>query len=332
MRRIKLTSLILLLSAWTFLSATTWSVGPGKLHKKPSAVAAFVKNGDTVLIDAGIYSQDVCLWRAHHLYLSGVGGKAHLKAEGKAYGQKAIWVIQGDSTIVENIEFSECSVPDKNGAGIRLEATHLVVRSCYFHDNEDGILAGDNVNSHVLIEYCEFARNGFGDGQSHNLYINHVKSLTFQFNHSHDSKVGHLLKSRAHQNIIRYNVLNTGNADGSYEIDLPNGGQALILGNTIRQGPNSQNSSLIAYGLEGLSNPGPHEIILSQNTMINEKGSGNFVNLKDQTNKLVLLNNVFAGTGKPYNGLPANILDQGNLVNVSMNYFYSIIHPQQIII
>ncbi|MBK8642007.1 MAG: hypothetical protein IPN15_07320 [Saprospiraceae bacterium] len=77
-------------------SATTWSVGPGKLHKKPSAVAAFVKNGDTVLIDAGIYSQDVCLWRAHHLYLSGVGGKAHLKAEGKAYGQKAIWVIQGD--------------------------------------------------------------------------------------------------------------------------------------------------------------------------------------------------------------------------------------------
>ncbi|MBK8642006.1 MAG: hypothetical protein IPN15_07315 [Saprospiraceae bacterium] len=47
----------------------------------------------------------------------------------------------GRSTIVENIEFSECGVPDKNGAGIRLEATHLVVRSCYFHDNEDGILA-----------------------------------------------------------------------------------------------------------------------------------------------------------------------------------------------
>ena len=321
MRRIKLTSLILLLSAWTFLSATTWPVGPGKLYKKPSAVASLVKNGDTVLIDAGVYAQDVCLWRAHHLYLSGVGGKAHLKAEGKAYGQKAIWVIQGDSTIVENIEFSECSVPDKNGAGIRLEATHLVVRSCYFHDNEDGILAGDNVNSHVLIEYCEFARNGFGDGQSHNLYINHVKSLTFQFNHSHDSKVGHLLKSRAHQNIIRYNVLNTGNADGSYEIDLPNGGQALILGNTIRQGPNSQNSNLIAYGLEGLSNPGSHEIILSHNTLINEKGSGNFVNLKDQTNKLVLLNNVFAGAGKPYNGLATNVLDQGNLANVSRNYF-----------
>lgn len=301
--------------------ATTWPVGPGKLYKKPSAVASLVKNGDTVLIDAGVYAQDVCLLRAHHLYLSGVGGKAHLKAEGKAYGLKAIWVIQGDSTIVENIEFSECSVPDKNGAGIRLEATHLVVRSCYFHDNEDGILAGDNVNSHVLIEYCEFARNGFGDGQSHNLYINHVKSLTFQFNHSHDSKVGHLLKSRAHQNIIRYNVLNTGNADGSYEIDLPNGGQALILGNTIRQGPNSQNSNLIAYGLEGLSNPGSHEIILSHNTLINEKGSGNFVNLKDQTNKLVLLNNVFAGVGKPYNGLATNVLDQGNLANVSRNYF-----------
>lgn len=321
MRRIKLTSLILLLSAWTFLSATTWPVGPTKTYKKPSAVAGLVKNGDTVLIDAGIYSQDVCLWRAHHLYLYGVGGKAHLKAEGKAYGQKAVWVIQGDSTIVENIEFSECSVPDKNGAGIRLEATHLVVRSCYFHDNEDGILAGDNVNSLVLIEYCEFARNGYGDGQSHNLYINHVKLLTFQFNNSHDSKVGHLLKSRAYKNIIRYNVLNTGTGDGSYEIDLPNGGSALILGNTIRQGPNSQNSTLISFGLEGLSNPGPHEMILSHNTLVNEKGSGNFVNLKDQTNKLVLLNNVFAGAGKPYNGLATNVLDQGNLMNISRNYF-----------
>ncbi|MBK8642005.1 MAG: hypothetical protein IPN15_07310 [Saprospiraceae bacterium] len=122
-----------------------------------------------------------------------------------------------------------------------------------------------------MIEYCEFARNGFGDGQSHNLYINHVKSLTFQFNNSHDSKVGHLLKAGPIKNIIRYNVLNTGTGDGSYEIDLPNGGSALILGNTIRQGPNSQNSTLISFGLEGLSNPGPHEMILSHNTLVNEK-------------------------------------------------------------
>ncbi|MBK6824721.1 MAG: hypothetical protein IPG87_17715 [Saprospiraceae bacterium] len=77
---------------------------------------------------------------------------------------------------------------------------------------------------------------------------------------------------------------------------------------------------MISYGLEGLSNPGPHEIILSHNTLINEKGSGNFVNLKDQTNKLVLLNNVFAGAGRPYNGLAINVLDQGNLANISRNY------------
>jgi murein DD-endopeptidase MepM/ murein hydrolase activator NlpD len=87
------------------------------------------------------------------------------------------------------------------------------------------------------------------------------------------------------------------------------------------KGPNSQNSNLISFGLEGLSNPGPHELILSHNTLINEKGSGNFINLKDQTNKLVLLNNIFGGTGKSYNGVVTNVLDQGNLVNISRNYF-----------
>jgi len=303
------------------LNATTWNVGPNKNYKRPSEVSGLVKDGDTVLIDPAIYPQDVCLWRAKKLLIKGTSQYAHLKSGGRAYGQKAIWVIQGDSTIIENIEFSECAVPDRNGAGIRLEATHLVVRNCYFHDNQEGILAGDNPDSDVIIEFCEFSGNGYGDGLSHNLYINHVRSLTFQFNYSHDSRVGHLLKSRAYKNMILYNLLNTGMDNGSYEIDLPNGGQSVVMGNTLIQGVNSQNSTLISYGKEGLSNPSPHELYLSHNTIVNKKANGTFVNLQNGTDKLVLLNNIFAGPGIPYNGSPIAVEDIGNLKNGNTTFF-----------
>ena len=46
-------------------------------------------------------------------------------------------------------------MPDKNGAGIRLEGHGLVVRNCYFHDNEDGILT-DGGGDVDFIEGSEF--------------------------------------------------------------------------------------------------------------------------------------------------------------------------------
>ena len=80
---------------------------------------------------------------------------AHLKSQGKASQGKAIWVIKGNDNIIEAIEFSECSVPDQNGAGIRMEGTNLIVRNCHFHHNENGILAGNNDKSEIVVEYSE---------------------------------------------------------------------------------------------------------------------------------------------------------------------------------
>ena len=51
---------------------------------------------------------------------------------GKSAESKAIWVIKGNNCRVENIEFSNCRVPDNNGAGIRMEGTNLTVSHCYF--------------------------------------------------------------------------------------------------------------------------------------------------------------------------------------------------------
>ncbi|MBL0127882.1 MAG: T9SS type A sorting domain-containing protein [Flavobacteriales bacterium] len=295
-------------------SATQWQVGSGQTYTTPSQVSTLVGNGDTVNIAAGVYPSDVARWQANDLLLRGMGGMAHLESNGNAWGGKAIWVIQGDRTTVENIEFSECSVPDNNGAGIRQEGHHLTVLHCYFHDNENGILAGDVNPSTIRIEHTEFDHNGFGDGFSHNLYINHVDSLIFRYNYSHHAHVGHELKSRAQVNVIEYNRFsNEATGDASREIDLPNGGTAYLIGNVVQQGPQGQNSNMVGYGLEGLTNITPHELYAINNTLVNEKTVGSFFSVASAA-YFKAYSNILAGGGNFMAGAwPASIDTLTNL-------------------
>ncbi len=278
--------------------ATTWQVGPGLTYTLPSQVSTLVANGDTVDIAAGNYPSDVAAWTADDLLLRGVGGFAHLESNGMSWGDKAIWVIQGDRTTVEWVEFSECSVPDENGAGIRQEGKGLVVRQCYFHDNENGILAGEIHPSTMVIEHSEFDHNGFGDGFSHNLYIGNIDSLIFRFNYSHHAHIGHELKSRAYVNVMEYNRFsNEATGDASREVDLPNGGHTYLIGNVIQQGPLGENSNLVAYGIEGLTNPGTHEFYAINNTLVNEKNVGSFFAVMNGADLFKAYSNILAGGG-----------------------------------
>ncbi|HIA37838.1 MAG TPA: PKD domain-containing protein [Flavobacteriales bacterium] len=278
--------------------ATIWSVGPAQTFTKPSDVVGLVSNGDTIEIHADTYLGDFCIWSQNSLYFIGVGGYAHLDASGFTIpNQKAIWVIDGDDNVIENIEFSGASVPDKNGAGIRMQGTNLTIKHCYFHDNEDGILAGDNSNSDILIEYSVFSNNGYGDGLSHNMYINHINSFTLQHCYSHNANVGHTVKTRAHNNYILYNrIMDEGSGNASHLIDIPNGGKSFIIGNLVHQGPSATNGSVISYGNEGLTNPNP-ELYVINNTMVNERNyCYDFVKIASGTAMAKLFNNLFVDT------------------------------------
>lgn len=302
MKKIYLFSVALLL-ALNSLQATIWHVGPAQTYTMPSQVAVLVNHGDTVNIDAGIYNSNVCAWNKNNLLLRCVNGMAHLKSNGLSYGDKGIWVIQGNNTTVEHIEFSLCTSTSANGAGIRQEGQNLIVRNCYFHDNENGILAGAISPCKITIEFTEFNLNGAGDGYSHNLYIGHVDTLLFRYNYSHHCKVGHELKSRAGVNYILYNRIgNEVSGTASREIDLPNGGLSVIMGNQIQQGVNTSNSGIIGYGLEGLSNAGPHNFYLINNTIVNEKTAGTFVAIQNGTDLYKGYNNIFTGIGTLLSG------------------------------
>lgn len=274
--------------------AATLRVGPTRTLTTPSAAAAVAGDGDTVLIDAGTYTGDVATWRQDRLILRGVGGRVKLPAAGRSAQGKATWVVAGDRTTVENVEFTGSVVLDGNGAGIRQEGADLVVRNCVFRGNQDGILTGANAASDILIEFSTFDANGGGDGFTHNIYVGAVRSFTLRFSVVKNARVGHEVKSRALRNDIRYNVIDDGSATASFSVDLPNAGESRLVGNLIVQGAASENEAFVSYGLEGLANP-DRRLWLAHNTFVNRRDGGRVVQAPAGAT-VTGLNNTLAGT------------------------------------
>ncbi|MBK6295861.1 MAG: hypothetical protein IPF55_17555 [Rhodoferax sp.] len=226
-------------------------VGPGQAIKSISVAAATAKDGDVIEVDAGEYRGDVAVWTKDNLTVRAVGGRVSLIAQGAAAEGKAIWVVRGGRMMVKGLDFSGARVRDKNGAGIRFESGTLTVSDCTFTNNENGILTGGNPKAELVVINSEFGHNGHGDGQSHNLYVGAIASLSVSGSYFHHAKVGHLLKTRAAVNHILYNRL-TDETGGraSYELELPNGGLAYVIGNIIQQGSQTENPHLVSYGAE----------------------------------------------------------------------------------
>jgi hypothetical protein len=291
----------------TSASAATLSVGPGKTYAKPCAAIAVAKDGDVIEITGNTtYSGDACSINRHNLTIRGVNGRPKIDAAGKNAADKGIWVVNGNNLTVDNVEMYGAKVMDGNGAAFRLQGAGFTLRNSFIHDNENGILANANLNSDILIEYTEFGHNGRGDGQTHNLYIGHVKSLTFRYSYSHDANVGHNLKSRAMTNTIVYSRFSSTNpgekgstAPGqpSYEIDLPNAGTSYVIGNVIEQPAANQNPTIVAYGEEGPTNPS-QDLYFVNNTVVNEFAGGNFLFVSGKVSTPALIqNNIFVGEG-----------------------------------
>ena len=305
-----------------FAPARVIRVGQGRQFTHPSQVSGVVQSGDVVEIDAGVYNGPASTWTTNNLTLRGVGGRAHLVAPATISNGKGIWVTQGANMAVENIEFSDAAVPDKNGAGIRAEGRDLAICGSYFHDNENGILGADAGNGSLLIEYSEFARNGGcvnGFGCSHNMYIGHTERFTLRYSYSHHAKIGHTVKSRALESYILYNrIMDEADGTSSYNIDLPDGGLAYVVGNLLQQSPFTDNPDMLAYGAESLSNPN-RTLYVINNTFVNDKGSGAFISIAPGVTATVQ-NNLFVGNGTAVGGTATQVsnlrTNTPNFVNI----------------
>ena len=229
------------------------------------------RDGDTVLVPGGEYRGDVATVQQKRLTIRGLDPRPVLVADGRHAEGKAILVVRDGDIEIENIEFRGARVPDGNGAGIRFEKGRLRVRGCAFVDNEIGLLTANFEDAELVVEDSEFAQAPPGPGGLHHLlYVGRIASLKVSGSRFRQGQVGHLLKSRARRTELAYNLLVDG-ADGraSYEVDLPNGGDALLIGNIIGQSRQSQNPVVVAYGAEGHAWP-QSRLRLAHNTLLSD--------------------------------------------------------------
>ncbi len=284
-------------SGATEVLGRTLQVGPTALIRTIAEAARLARDGDVVEIQAGEYHGDVALWNQKKLTIRGVGGHARLYADGKSAEDKAIWVIRDGRFNIANIDFIGAHVADRNGAGIRFGDGLLRVDHCLFYGNETGILTTSE-KARLEIYSSEFAYNGAGDGQSHNLYVGAIASLRVEGSYFHHANRGHLIKSRAAENHILYNRL-TDESGGraSYELELPNGGVAYLIGNIIEQSSTTENSIIISFGAEGYKWP-KNELYLINNTIDNNQPwGGTFLTVKPGAGMVRAFNNLLIGKG-----------------------------------
>jgi predicted small secreted protein len=273
-------------------------VGEDKEFKTIKAASLAAKDSTLIEVDAGTYSGDVADWTQHELYIRAVGGEVVLDAAGKNVDDMGIWKIRDGKIKVEGFTFINAKVKDKNGAGIRLIKGDLIVVNCRFFYNETGILTG-NVSGTLTLRNCEFGWNGYSDGQSHNLYVGRIDKLFASGCYFHHANVGHLLKSRARQSVV-VNCRLTDESDdastASYEMNFPDGGMNIVVGNIIQQSPKSPNTTIISFAEEHINIWTENELYMAFNTIINGKASTNNAIFAPSTlpNSVYLYNNLFS--------------------------------------
>ena len=233
--------------------AETIIVGPNEAITRIADAARIAQDGDTVLIMPGEYRGDVAVWRQKRLTIRGAAERPVLIADGADAEGKGIWVIRDGEFIVDNIEFRNARVADGNGAGIRFERGRLEVLNSHFIDNQNGILTANQHDAELVIRNSLFANAPRPNlTLPHLLYVGKIGRLELTGNRFHNGYEGHLIKSRARENEIRYNLIYDGpNGGASYELEFPNGGIARVVGNVIGQSETTQNPIVISYGAEG---------------------------------------------------------------------------------
>lgn len=294
----------------------TLIVGPQERLRTIAEAAKAAHDGDVIEIRPGEYHGDTAVWTQDNLTIRGGNPRPVLIADGKNAEGKALWVIRGGKVRIENIEFRGARVKEGNGAGIRFERGHLSVHRCAFIDNETGILTGNSVDLSLEISDSEFADAPRHDGDLHHLlYVGAIDRFVLTGSRFANGYRGHLVKSRARENHVRYNLLADGpGGRASYELEFPNAGIAYVIGNIIEQSTTTENPVIVSYGAEGRRWP-DNALYFAHNTLINDRHSGVFLAIA--TDKLGgdveswVVNNLTVGDGDLFP--PAYGRFEGNL-------------------
>ncbi len=282
------------------------TVGPGGAFPGIAAAVAAAQDGDTLLVQAGTYTDDFAII-GKRLTIRAVSGMARLVATVTPPNGKALLVIGADC-IVEGLDFSGVLNPSLNGAGIRYEGGRQEIRRCRFQGNQMNMLAANAPEGSIAIAESEFGPTVPSVSLSHSLYVNGVGSLVVRDSLFHGAATGHQIKSRALRTTITGCRIFDGAGRGAYNVDLPNGGVAVIERCVLEQGPETQNPAILHFGGEGEPYP-VSSLRVAGNTVLNRLPlrSARLLRNQTETRALVADNRVFGLEWDQINEGPAEV-------------------------
>jgi hypothetical protein len=265
-------------------------VGPGKPFSSPSAAAAAAADGDVVEIDAGLYEGDVAVWTANHLTIRGVGGRARIKGAGKLASNKALWILEGQNTLVENVELSNAS-STPGALGLRFEGPGLTLRHCAFLDNIRSLEGKDDPDSDLLIEHSEFGRNGNTTGTS-NLRCPLQRAVIIRHCYFYQARGGHQISCPARATYILYCRVTDEGVPTSMFCDLQGGGPAYLIGNLFCRGrAAATNAFAINFAARGPQYP-DCTLYFANNTVVDERAQDAVIGVGNGSTARIV-NNIF---------------------------------------
>ena len=290
------------------------TVGAGTQFTTLQAALDKSRDGDRIDILPGTYRGGGVLVHGR-VHLRGLGAGATFEATGHPPADRGVLVVQGEVTL-ENLLLRGARRVHGNGAGIRFLDGRLEVRGCSFVDNETGLLGSDQPHAELRLLDCVFGNAPrHASGLHHLLYASTMARLEVQGCRFEGGWRGHLLKSRARHNLIRYNLLRDGAGGGaSYELELAEGGDNTVVGNIIVQGPDTQNRSIVAVGYDARPERG-HRLVFAYNTVVNQAWwPARFLRVWDRAlpdaSSCTVAHNLFVGPGST--GTPAGSDAGGN--------------------
>jgi len=277
--------------------ATTWNVGPTRTYTMPSTVVGLVKEGDTVLIDAGTYRDVQCVWTVNLLTFIGIGTVVLLPETTQM--ATSTWTLAGMNYTVRNIEFRNGVERSEGGVGLLVTGQGCTVDSCVFARNRGGVKFAQDGPSSPLVYASLFEENEDVDVEAAS--VQYLTVLRCWFRGSANAVN---IRSSASFHNITLNLFTDERGASLTTIDLQRGGYTQMYGN-IFHGARVVDSlkqdakHFIRYATDVAPYPDwTHHLECAWNTFVNDVDSIAFI---ESTGTLAatleIKNNLFAGKG-----------------------------------
>lgn len=214
---------------------------------------------------------------------------------------KGTFIIDADAAF-SGLDISGAT-GDGIGAAFRHQSGNLVVRRTKIHRCQNGLLGPARyVACTLVVDDCDVFENGTGTGQTHGLYVGEIAAFTCMNSRFRATDIGHHIKSRALRTTIRDCQVGTDfSGNESYNIDVPQGGDATVVRCHLRQGPRTDNNAMLNFG--GERDPHPGGSLIVTDTAFESTAGGTGIRIHANVDVFGRLENcAFIGVDVPVDG------------------------------